>query len=110
MLIVKLAQFFALLTLCLVGSLVNLAEALVGLFYNFHPCSFTPHNADRNMQLMDRVAVAEMMELRPDKAIVNLRLYEGTAIHCAEYLCKFYGYHLQLRYKLEGELCIYNIK
>ena len=76
----------------------------------FDIAAFIPQDADIAMTLMQRVAVAESMELRKDCAIVYLRLYEGTAYHCAEYLCKFYDYHLRLRYKLEGNLCKYEIK
>ena len=74
--------------------------------------AYIPQDADVAMTLMQRVAVAEQMELQPQKAIVYLRLYEGTAIHCAEYLCKFYAYHLRLRYHLEGDgdLLKYEIK
>lgn len=72
--------------------------------------AFMPKDADMNMTLMQRVAVAESMELRADRAVVNLRLYEGTAIHCGEFLCKYYDYHLHLRYDLKGELCEYQIK
>ena len=72
--------------------------------------AFIPQDADMSMTLMQRVAVAESMELRQDCAIVYLRLYEGTAYHCAEYLCKYYGYHLQLRYDLDKEICKYMIK
>ena len=73
-------------------------------------CAYIPQDADINMTLMQRVAVAESMELHADKAVVNLRLYEGTAIHCGEFLCKYYDYHLHLRYDLKGELCEYQIK
>ena len=72
--------------------------------------AFIPQDADMAMTLMQRVAVAESMELRKDCAIVYLRLYEGTAYHCAEYLCKYYGYHLQLRYDLDKEICKYQVK
>ena len=76
----------------------------------FDICAFIPQDADMNMTLMQRVAVAESMELHADKAVVNLRLYEGTAIHCGEFLCKYYDYHLHLRYNLEGKICEYKIK
>ena len=73
--------------------------------------AFIPQDADMAMTLMQRVAVAEQMELQPQQAIVYLRLYEGTAFHCAEYLCKYYAYHLKLRYGLEGDdLLKYQVK
>ena len=72
--------------------------------------AYIPKDADMNMTLMERVAVAESMELKPDCAIVYLRLYEGTAIHCAEYLCKYYDYHLRLKYNKESEdFCMYKV-
>ena len=74
-------------------------------------CAFIPQDADVAMTMMQRVAVAEQMELQPQQAIVYLRLYEGTAFHCAEYLCKYYAYHLKLRYGLEGDdLLKYQVK
>ena len=73
--------------------------------------AFIPQDADVAMTLMQRVAVAEQMELQPQQAIVYLRLYEGTAFHCAEYLCKYYAYHLKLRYGLKGDdLLKYQVK
>ena len=73
--------------------------------------AFISQNADMAMTLMQRVAVAESLELQPQQAIVYLRLYEGTAFHCAEYLCKYYTYHLKLRYGLEGDdLLKYQVK
>ena len=73
--------------------------------------AYIPQDADVAMTLMQRVAVAEQMELQPQQAIVYLRLYEGTAFHCAEYLCKYYAYHLKLRYGLKGDdLLKYQVK
>ena len=72
--------------------------------------AFIPQDADMSMTLMQRVAVAEAMQLQPNQAVVHLRLYEGTAYHCAEYLCKYYAYHLRLRYNLPEGPDILNYK
>ena len=72
--------------------------------------SYIPKDADMAMTLMERVAVAERMELKPQEAIVDLRLYEGTAFHCGEYLCKIYDSYLRMRYELqESGICQYKV-
>ena len=54
-------------------------------------------------------AVAERFQMLPFKAIVELRIYQGTPADCAQLICSMYDYHLRLRYELTGRQTMYII-
>lgn len=54
-------------------------------------------------------AVAYQFQMKPYKAIVRLRIYQGTPAACGQLICSMYDYHLRLRYSLTGRQTMYII-
>ena len=59
-------------------------------------------DADTRQFVPDCRAVAYRFETQAYKAVVHLRIYEGTDQRCGYHICHYYDVYLHFRYSLEG--------
>ena len=71
--------------------------------------AFLPGDFDDDIFLDGCVAMAYHFEMQPFKAVVHLRITAGTPQQCGEHICRFYDYHLRLRYDLTGSQTRYTV-